>query len=604
MSEKIQNLIIASMELFNKVPSNDTIFLSEDNEIDTTSLFEKAFLGGVIISPNLINEYVINYINQFIEFDPNATFYNSFDEVISKDRLELFIDQIIHYFTTYGTNHTGEPFIVKNTNIQFDLTNHLAITEITKDEMIDKSLDLLSGNVALSKNTLEYIFIILRFFDAIPKDNSNINNREAKILYYVYNDIQPTDAEEIIRYINYLATKNPMVVKNRELYSQLISVDFDCSELFANSDLIEHAKIFNRYKTIYLALRHSNKNNKSYINRIAKLSKKYHVPTKKPWIETILESVDIFDKLPDMLPNMSNFKKIQLIETINLRKKQLSVSMYIIRNQKMFIKNQTPKYEKWYDILRKILYESLIESLKTKNDKSIKLPMESIKIALPTSEKSFIGNYPIGTRIEFDNTDAIIGINWRGEDGVHDLDLSYIDDQNRKIGWNSRYYDDRRSIIYSGDMTYSDPEASECLYAKHGFKDGVVNVNIYGHRNGVMPFKLFIAKEKPSNFEKNYMVNPNNIIKSFNLELDIRQATVGILHDNSFILTKLNRNNSWVSDSENNSEMLEYIIGNNDSKLDLIEVLKDAGFVFVEEKADIDLNDIDKTTLLNLFKNG
>ena len=595
----LKQLIFASLNLFNKTPSNESLCLvTEDNDFTT---WENVFTSGIIMSPKLINEYVVDYIRENIMFDANATFYNSFDEVISKRRLELFIDQILHYATTYGTDYTEEPFIVKDINIEFDITKHIIFSEITREELIEKCLNMLSANIGLKEETLRDIFNILTYYDAIPADNSNINNREAKIMYYILTDTKPSKAEDIIRYVHFLTTKNTMIVKNDLLFLQLKHSNFDCSELFENSDLKEHAKIFNRYKKVYLGIKHANENNKKYINKISKLSKKYHEPKGKPWIETILDSVDVFNELHDKLPNMSNFKKIQLIETIRRRRLQLPISMYVIRNQKVFVKNETPKYEEWYSVLEDILYSSLIESLKLKNDKTIKLN-DIVDITLPTSEKSFIGNYPIGSKVNFNDDDVIVGINWRGEDGAQDLDLSYIDRKGNKIGWNSSYYDDEKNIIYSGDMTSANPEATECLYASNGFNDGIVNVNIYGSRNGNIPFKLFLAKEKPSNFKRNYMVNPNNILEVFNLELDIRQAVVGVLYNNSFILAKLNSGNGWVSNGMGNPDIMKFIIENDSCKLTLEEVLTDAEFSFVENNADIDFSNVDKSTLLELFK--
>jgi hypothetical protein len=124
----------------------------------------------------------------------------------------------------------------------------------------------------------------------------------------------------------------------------------------------------------------------------------------------------------------------------------------------------------------------------------VKLP-DNINFMVPKSEKSFIGNLPIGSYIPLTDKNAIIGINWKQADGARDLDLSYVDIDDKKTGWNSDYTNDGNTIIYSGDMTLANPEATELLYAKEGkFLPGIVKVNLY-NGNDNSKFKFFVATE-------------------------------------------------------------------------------------------------------------
>ena len=74
---------------------------------DPESLQTEALKRGFIISPAILNEDVATFIKTEA-IDPNSTFYKTWDDVASKDRWELLLDQLAHYATTYGTGYTME----------------------------------------------------------------------------------------------------------------------------------------------------------------------------------------------------------------------------------------------------------------------------------------------------------------------------------------------------------------------------------------------------------------------------------------------------------------------------------------------------------------
>ena len=76
---------------------------------------------GVVCSPYVDFEVVWQYIEKK-KFNPNSTFYKTIEDVTSKTRLELFVDQIVHYYTTYGTDFQAKPFIVNDTPIELSQT--------------------------------------------------------------------------------------------------------------------------------------------------------------------------------------------------------------------------------------------------------------------------------------------------------------------------------------------------------------------------------------------------------------------------------------------------------------------------------------------------
>lgn len=291
-------------------------------------------------------------------------------------------------------------------------------------------------------------------------------------------------------------------------------------------------------------------------------------------------------------------------------------SAYLVRNGKIFIKKNESTYVKGKktkatktyssDELKnlnsfyEVLYNELISRLALKACKVKMNPL--IDLTVPTSEKNFIGNYPIGTSLNAGDNDIMVGIHWFGKDGAQDLDLSLYDLNGDKMGWNS-YYNKGTDIIYSGDMTSANPEASEIFYAKKGFATHIVGVNLYrGEENS--KFKLFVAKEKVTDLKKNHMVERKNIILDVDLCMDGSEKKLGLINDGKFILLDLTSGNGRVGrTSEYDVLYTSYIKDTSDCFLSLKDVLKCAGFTLVEdgEEADIDLTNLDKSALLKLF---
>ena len=88
-----------------------------------------------------ISEYGVN------ENKVNSTFYKRFSDVKNRSELELRIDQLLHYMSTYGSGYTGteivyEPEFLKG--VDMDVKHQLVyITTITKEELADKVKSML-----------------------------------------------------------------------------------------------------------------------------------------------------------------------------------------------------------------------------------------------------------------------------------------------------------------------------------------------------------------------------------------------------------------------------------------------------------------------------
>ena len=195
-----------------------------------------------------------------------------------------------------------------------------------------------------------------------------------------------------------------------------------------------------------------------------------------------------------------------------------------------------------------------------------------------------------------------MGINWKGADGAQDLDLKYVDINQNTIGWNSSYYNENKSIIYSGDMTSANPEATELLYCKGCFPNAVIKVNLY-NGDEKSKFTLFFAKTNSDyKAEFNHMVDPNDIIFSTQLEMSSQEMLVGIIHNQKFQFANIRTGNKRISNGDDiTTNYINYCTQTADCYLDLKLVLQEAGFEFVDENADVDLSNLDKSNLINLL---
>ena len=82
-----------NVALVENIPSNDMF----------KTVNQLAAQVGYFVHPDVCNESVLAFLkDQTINL--NATFYKNWQDVISKTRLELALDQVFHYLTTYGTS--------------------------------------------------------------------------------------------------------------------------------------------------------------------------------------------------------------------------------------------------------------------------------------------------------------------------------------------------------------------------------------------------------------------------------------------------------------------------------------------------------------------
>ena len=620
----------STIKLFKALP------ITEKKKKQSKFLLQKTISKGFIFSPEVIGNYsekelirLISVIDKEIGLTTeqmNSSFHKSWKKIREADIEQLVIEQLIHYFTTYGFEAMGiydkNSVYIPNEKLELPDSEGITLTVIrgyTKAELKEKIMSLLQAGITLNEDTINDIVDIALFVGIDDSDISSIKNKETKTILYDYLDLFPGNPNEFLRYIVYKSTDKTLLIKDGATLEAIKnSRNITALKLF-NKYKIKYgleklAGIFYRHKPIFLAFK-TNSGLRAVINKIRKLAKKHHVPMPEDYLNVITakiknkEAIDA-DKLKTELDRVSIFRKIRLAYALKFRTKNTEAILYRIRNGKGYATDfQFDNKKKAREVL-KIVLDSIVADIKIK-DKKIYIP-EHIIYTLPATEKQFTGNYPSGTYISIPR-DMIVGIHWENvKSNRIDLDLSMIN-QNGKIGWDGGYRTEGRTVLFSGDITDAPNGASELFYVEKQKMDSyILFVNYYNYDDSIeVPFKIIVAKEKARNFKQNYMVNPDNILSIAKTKITQKQKILGLLtvttKECRFYFAEVNLgksisagNNAFVENSK------KYLFDFYRNTINLNEILMKAGNQIVRDKkkCDIDLSpeSLEKSTIIGLLQ--
>jgi hypothetical protein len=348
---------------------------------------------------------------------------------------------------------------------------------------------------------------------------------------------------------------------------------------------------------------------------------------------------EIMNTIGPHLDDVTNFKLIQVIQAIMERlNNDSNENMYLVRNGKIFVKeadtsisyNKSVQLGMLYNICRGKLIDNL-----SKKKCAVKFP-EYYELTCPTSEKNFIGNFPMGTSCKL-GKESVIGIYWRNDWGTRDFDLSYEGIDGTRIGWNHDFKSGNNNVIFSGDMTDAPNGANEVTkFTGDDIVNGIININRYNDQPG-SKYRLFVGIDtRKDPFNKTmakYMVDPNNIqLEAEMNQGEMSQQALGIILNGRFYffdmscgysavktavrISKMrsdgiNKYNdpgywNWYSnggDIAGQDGLIEILNRKTRSLLPLKQTLLDAGFWEVtEDDIDVlDLTNIDRNTIIDLF---
>ena len=572
-----------SLELFNLVLAKES-----NNDVVVNN-------NGYVFMPNTLyaQKAVETYFNSknLTPKQLNAGFYKSFAS--SGDTLNRLMDQISHYISTYGNMFEGEMYIPEEIhNIPNEKLKVRVIKSCTSEELKNKCMNMLNSGLALKEETINSILDLLQELNVKFNDGFSIKNKEATIRIMDRYGIVPSSVMELFRYVFYKKTGSTLLIVNKSSIELMKSSSYDPTELFERFGLNEVSSIFNRYKPLFLAM-------KSFcptlINKLAKLSKKHHKPNPVNALNCVT-TTKLTDNDIHWLDNATMFSLFKAINAVATRINGQKSFSYRVRNGKMYVKNDTnPNTDVCfynYSFLTQYLCKRFNLS-----GKRVYIP-SNVDYALPTSEKMFVGNIPVGTKIY--GKRLVIGIYWENSWGASDIDLSSMDINNSKVGWNSSW--SRNGLTYSGDITNAVNGAVEYIHCDNnrGNQFSLLTANIfYGEEN--TKFKLIVGDGE--DISKQYLMDPNNVIIDEYVVFSQKQTTLGILGPDYFVIVNGGSGNSRVSSKANG---LTALVENSLFQVSLKTILSDAGVEFVSDatEADIDLsvNRINKDTFVNLFK--
>ncbi len=605
------------------------------------NIMEKTIRRGFIFSSDVFGNYsekelekLIDEVSKVIGLSGeqmNKSFHKSWQKVRDASIEQLVIEQIIHYFTTYGFEYLFSKYDKDSVYIPSEKLeipelkegiNLIIIKGYTKEEIKNKLLSLLQSGIALAENTIRDVADIATYLEIGEKEIETIRNREVKVILYDYLGVVPSDPIEFLRYAVYKATDRTLLIKNRGTVEEIkAKKNVDVLGLFMRykqqHGLEKLSQVFLRYKPIFLAFR-TNRGMRKITNRLRKLAVDHHKPMREDYLNTVTARIKKGEEIneeeiTDALNKANVFRKIRLAYALNYRRKDADSILYRIRNGKGYATdfefNKKEEAEGVFDIVM----ESIIKDVeKNVRGKKIYIPTY-ITYALPATEKQFTGDFPSGTFLSVP-TDMVFGIHWENiKDHRVDIDLSLIS-VNRKIGWDASYRTKDRSILFSGDLTDAPPPrgASELFYVKKNEDSSyILFANYYNYQEIEVPLKIFVAREEIGKMKKNYMVNPNNILVTTTTVTNQKSKILGLItmtpkeckfyFAEAYLGVSITSSiRSWVENAR------KFLFDYYTNTISLNDVLEKAGCELVEskEECDIDLSpeNMEKDKIISLLK--
>jgi len=605
-------------------------------------LLEKTIKNGFIFSPEVIYNYSDVELESLADLvgkeigltlrEMNNAFHKSWGKVKEAKIEQLIIEQLIHYFTTYGFKQLGifseDSIYIPNEKLELPEVNvdNFVLNIIkgyTIEEIKEKVIKLLKSGIALKEDTMKDVVEVAKYVGIGHNNVDDIKNKEVKTALCDHLGLFPKDPVEFLRYVIYKTTNRTLLIKDiatigalKEMSNKETSVLFMKYKI--RYGLQELSKIFHRFKPIFLAMK-SEDSMKMFINRIRKLAVKYHKPMNKDYLNEITamikngEAINKSD-LERHLDKASPFRKVRLAYALNYRITDADSILYKIRNGKGFATDFSFTKKAEAEQILDLVLNSFIRDIGNKvKGKKIFIP-NYIQYALPTTEKQFVGNFPCGTCITVPK-DMLFGIHWNNVDGRGiDLDLSLMNTEIGKIGWDSSYRTEDRTILFSGDMTDAGGKhgASELFYVKRqAIQEFIMFVNYYNYMpNCEVPFDIIVAKENVSDLEHNYLVNPDNVIATAETKINKKQKMLGLL------VSTFNRNRFYFSEADIGKSITsgnhdyvknsrKYLVKFNRNTINLNDILVNAGATLTQTEDECDINlapkIIGKDTIIELI---
>lgn len=474
---------------------------TEEDKADSLLYTKMCLEKGILLEPfspitkdtaeGLIKLYGMDLKNA------NATFYKTFAERESLTLTEVFFDRILHYLTSYYELGV-EPYIPnrneqKATNvIKSQLTK---IKVLTKNKLMMEFQKFIEQPLALPTEDIPMLA------DVVMEEQLQTNsilNKELIIELASKHGVVPKEPNLLVRVLVKELTDSTEYVKSQKFFekinesvkSKLNEPEFKSKFVYLVRNYISMhglqplANHFRVNKTFWLLVKKIGLQKE--VNLMKRLSEKSRVDHT---FRTILEEKE--------LPNLEEATVLQLIKWYNYLKERMfltngGLNFYRVRNGKVYIKEERQFSPGEASVRIRDCYEKLllirVELKKRFSDEKLKFyqPDERVDIKMPTSAKSFIGNYPLYSSIKV-GEEYQVGIYW-SEEG--DLDLHAHTMEGRRVGFYAEEDDD---IIFTGDMIQLNEQglAAEAMIS-HGKSGIIYSMHPYAKKDTTSA-KIYIA---------------------------------------------------------------------------------------------------------------
>lgn len=598
------------------------VAVSYDEKLhDAVKVNEAAMKCGYIVHPDACTSDVLKFL-ETQEVNLNSTFYKNWATVEKLSELEMYILQMLHYMSTYGTDYTGPTFTMNDIPDEMQFSKFTLLMPCSERDLFERVSGMLNANVALAESTLDLLVEQLSLFYekyGWKTDVDEVGNYEALARLCKLYNVLPSQPLSLFRYLVYCASGSSLVIKSSSAFSDIVNnvdgVAADILESLNAEQLRGLSSIFYRFKPLFLAMRrnaveHDRPKAKGAINEIRRLARRYHKPLKAGVLESILNADHSTEIISSAIAEETNlFKLIKLANYLEQKINPSSYEVYLVRNGKVFIKGSRKETHSDSHVLNiaDMINSRIMELLKAKSKGAaakaltVKFPAD-IDLAAPCSEKMFVGNVPYGSSYTL-LTNNYIGIYWKNSWGTRDFDLWMVDQDGNHLGWAANHKSDQ--VMFSGDMTNADPEATEIFYGKDKWPDCTIRVLRFNGEQG-SKYRLFFGNDNITDLSLNYMVNPDSIRFQEDMISDKKEQVVGIIHDKKVYFSSINAGNKRIPDLPE-SFTFESALGEKfSSYIKLKNLMLQAGFIEYDENSgtepDIDLENLSKDTLITLFK--
>lgn len=535
----MKNFINVELKHLKKI-NKDHIDQYNANYENTANLIRR----GIIIEPvipidkktsdAILDQYGFNFQNA------NSTFYKTFEERYNKPWIEVVVDRLIHYAT-------GGAYISQDADTISDYvnTNFVKIDIVSADTIKEDLQRLVNEPFALPTDEIPVFCDALLYYEIKEVKG----NKELQIRTATENQIAIKNPELFLRQLYYAATDKTILIKSTNNMWELASdylmsreKQLKIATLLSSYEkefgLEELAKHFRPDKKVWLLIRKQVPATKRIINKIKRLSENLHVDhTPKTIVGASYEEI-------------SKLNVYQLIKAFNYVREQRFtqpgkyIQAYKVRNGKVFVaeKDQFMDSEKYVNLFAtEINIARRLNELFKNTEKKIYLgSRDDISIKMPTSGKSFIGNYPMYTSVTPTDTKdkpMQVGIYWNTD---MDLDLHAQNIDGRHIG----FYSERDSnITYSGDMVRLNSKgfAAESMLIRNP-KNSYYTFNLqpFSTRYQQNPEAMFFLATSTDIEYPRYddIVKPKELVFSAKIPAD--PTVLGVTIENKFVFTNMN----------------------------------------------------------------